>query len=205
MTQFVHTKFSEFVAYLHGPNYLERTFLGGLLIPIRFDLNVPEFEGIGIAGGAIRDLLIGKEFKDIDTFRCNPNKMSIDDVVRKVLFRKYDIGKPLISRNNYAWSTEIRLHGKTFPVQFIDDEKCGKGAHEILKNFDFHINQFMLFGNDTLIYTRKAMSDLLARKLDLTDSQVFLNHEKERKIQRLDQLMSRGFTPTINTLDRLLK
>ena len=205
MTQFVHTKFSAFVAYLHGPDYLEKTFLGELLAPIKYNLAVTEYDGVGIAGGAIRDLLIGKEFKDIDTFRCNANKMSIDDVARKVLFRKYDIGNPMISRNNYAWSTEIRLHGKTFPVQFIDDEKCGKGAHEILKNFDFYINQFMLFGDDTLIYTRKAMSDLLARKLDLTDSQVFLSHEKDRKIQRLQQLMAHGFTPTINTLDKLLK
>lgn len=194
------TSFTELVEYVCGPGYLETTFFH-TLISVISGTKPYKFNSFGIAGGAIRDLFMGKNFSDIDFYMVNKFDAKIyADVLKNPqlfhnsIYKKFGYNV----ESSYAISAYYRYYNSIVKVQYVKEKPGGLkvlsgSAEQILDSFDFTCNQFILHGDNKITFSNYAMGDLLARRLRLINTENIHNTNSFK--DRLFHFIDKGFSP----------
>lgn len=148
--------------------------------PNYFNISLPffTFNGYWCAGGAIRDCIIGEEYRDIDIFG---NKNALDGFIQKEL-------KPSGWKLTFDTKGLKNFHrgGKKLQVIYKDY----KNIEDCLNSFDYTICMFGYDGKH-IYFEENAVPHLLQRKLVINK----LNPDHVvNSLERLQKYIQRGYT-----------
>lgn len=200
------TTFTQFVEYVCGPEYLEGTKFHNIISRIN---TIPyKFTQFCIAGGSLRDLFIGKDFKDIDVYMYPTFKQDIFDSAiknKKLFYSKFEKFGESFS-TTYAVTQYYKYFNTVVKVQYVKAQPHGlkivSGTpEEIINGFDFTCNQFVLHGDNKITYSNYAMGDLLARRLRMINSENIT--DKSHFKARLFKFIEKGFKPDYDLINAL--
>lgn len=144
-------------------------------------------DGVWVAGGAVRDSLIGEKWSDIDVFGCD--KESIDKYASYVSSNGGKLVYDALSLKTYMW------HGEK--IQFIYDYYSST-IDELFAKFDFTVCQFAImkdassekYSNIAVCANPECLIDLFRKRLVLTEK----FSSPISTLKRLQKYIQKGYT-----------
>lgn len=159
-----------------------------------------------IAGGAIRDTILGVPYRDLDIFMTS----DVDrQMIEGLAYSNFGVPRVKILNDNgfqSTWELDYRFRFKegdnTTKLNFIWGNRFEflEGPSALIKGFDLSMNQFA-FTHDSVYYTDKAMLSLMGRKILLCPEFRF-NEKSFAKILRF--VSDHGFTIDEDTMNQMI-
>ena len=148
-----------------------------------------DVKNYAIAGGALRDYLVGETIKDIDIFT---NSLEAEIAIINFLNNNYE----KINENESL--ANFKVDGRWFQV--IKKRYYDLKWDALIKTFDFTICGIMLNGEERLLVLPTFYQDLLAKHLRVNILQFPLS-----SLERMQKYIKRGYTACNGTLLTLSK
>ena len=178
------------------------------LIPLWSQTYEPFFGDWYIAGGFMRDSIVGNEPKDIDIFFTNQQAVPL-------CIKRMDraIGWTKTSESDWA-VTYVNDTGELPPIQLITNLQCIGSPRDIINEFDFTVNQFAFgpasednYDNKEILCTTNGRINIKKKFVKNNNSRTEFN-QPVYELKRLFRMKARGWriamSCMIRTLDRVV-